>query len=52
MKTLKLTALACLGACALNASADEAKLLEEARTIPQKMQPRLCLLYTSPSPRD
>lgn len=41
MKTLKLTALACLGACALNASADEAKLLEEARTIPQKMQPRL-----------
>jgi len=41
MKTLKLTALACLGACVLNANADEAKLLEEARTIPQKMQPRL-----------
>jgi hypothetical protein len=41
MKTLKLTALACLSAFALNASADEAKLLEEARTIPQKMQPKL-----------
>jgi len=41
MKTLKLTALACLGAFVLNASADEAKLLEEARTIPQKMQPKL-----------
>jgi hypothetical protein len=41
MKILKLTALACLGAFALNASADEAKFLEEARTIPQKMQPKL-----------
>lgn len=41
MKALKLTALACLGAFALDASADEARLLEEARTIPQKMQPRL-----------
>lgn len=41
MKTLKPTVLACLGAFALNAGADEAKLLEEARTIPQKMQPKL-----------
>lgn len=41
MKTLKLTALACLGAFALPASANEVQLLEEARTIPQKMQPKL-----------
>lgn len=32
---------ACLSAFSLPSLADEAKLLEEARTIPQKMQPKL-----------
>ncbi|MDP2168945.1 MAG: DUF3365 domain-containing protein [Rhodocyclaceae bacterium] len=33
--------MACLSALALPAYANEAQLLEEARTIPQKMQPKL-----------
>lgn len=42
MKTLKTTfLLACLGAVTLPASANEAQLLDEARTLPQKMVPRL-----------
>lgn len=41
MKSLKLTALACLSAFALPVVADEAQLLAEGREIPKKMQPRL-----------
>lgn len=41
MKILKLSTLACLAACALPALADDAALLAEGRTIPQKMQPKL-----------
>ncbi|MBA3033298.1 MAG: DUF3365 domain-containing protein [Gammaproteobacteria bacterium] len=39
--TLCLTALTCLGAMTGTALADEAKLLEEGREIPKKMQPKL-----------
>ena len=41
MKRLKLSALVCLGAFALPALADDAALLAEGRTIPQKMVPKL-----------
>lgn len=36
-----LSVLACLGAISIPVQANEAALLDEARTIPQKMQPRL-----------
>lgn len=41
MNALKLTTIACLGAFALPALADDAALLAEGRTIPQKMVPKL-----------
>ncbi|MDP1652615.1 MAG: DUF3365 domain-containing protein [Rhodocyclaceae bacterium] len=39
--TLCVTVLTCLGAMTGSALADEAKLLEEGREIPKKMQPKL-----------